>query len=81
MAQWRANAIYEQFILEQNNNTFCKLEGVKNDEFRNVDWIFERLGNWNNTRTNSFLEMGKSSSNVQNVFKGSSLRGQRVHRY
>ena len=44
-------------------------------------WILERnkklrtivLGNLNKTRTNSFLEMGKSSSNVSNVFKGSSL--------
>ena len=31
--------------------------------------------NWNNTRTNSFLEMGKSSSNVRNVFKCLSLTG------
>ena len=30
-AQWRANAIYEQFILEQNNDTFCKL--VNNDDY------------------------------------------------
>ena len=33
------------------------------------------FGNWNKTRTNSFLEMGKSSSNVPNVFKASSLNG------
>ena len=26
--------------------------------------------NWNKTRMNYFLEMGKSSSNVPNVFKG-----------
>ena len=37
--------------------------------------IFE---NWKKTRTNSFLEMGKSSSNVPNVFNGSSLTGHRV---
>ena len=36
------------------------------------------LGNWSKTRTNSFLEMGKSSSNVLNVFKGSSLTGHHV---
>ena len=38
-------------------------------------------GNWNNTRTNSFLEMGKSSFYVQNVFKGLSLTGRRIHVY
>ena len=37
------------------------------------------FGNWNKTRTNSFLEMGKSSSNVSNVFKGSSLTGGHVY--
>ena len=26
----------EQFILEQNDDTFCKLEGNKNDEFWNI---------------------------------------------
>ena len=36
------------------------------------------FGNWNKTITNSFLEMGKSSSNVPNVFKGSSLTGDHV---
>ena len=35
-AQWRANAIYEQFISERNNETFCKLAGIKNDAFWNV---------------------------------------------
>ena len=51
-------------------------------------WILERnkfrtiiFGNWNKTRTNSFLEMGKSSSNVPNVFKGLSLTGHRIHGY
>ena len=39
------------------------------------------FGNWNKTRTNSFLEMGKSSSNVTNVFKGSSLTGHHVRVY
>ena len=34
-AQWRANTIYEQFISERNKDTFCKLEGNKNDEFLN----------------------------------------------
>ena len=36
------------------------------------------LGNWNKTSMNSSLEMGKNSSNVLNVFKGSSLTGHRV---
>ena len=39
------------------------------------------FGNWNKTQTNSFLEMGMSSSNVPNVFKGSSLTGHHVLRY
>ena len=34
-AQWRANTIYKQFISEQNKDTFCKLEGNKNDKFLN----------------------------------------------
>ena len=49
-------------------------------------WILKRnkklrmliFGNWNKTRTNSFLDMWKSSSNVPNVFEGSSLTGHRV---
>ena len=51
-------------------------------------WILERnklitiiFGNWNKTRTNSFLEMGKGSSNVLIVFKGSSLTGHCVRVY
>ena len=39
------------------------------------------FGNWNKTRTNSFLKMGKSSSDVMNVFKGSSLTGHRDRVY
>ena len=35
-AQWRGNAMNEWFILEQNNDTFWKLEGNKNDEFWNI---------------------------------------------
>ena len=34
--QWCANAMNEQFISERNNDTFCQLEGKKNDEFWNV---------------------------------------------
>ena len=68
-AQSCGNTMNELFILERNNDTFWKLEGNKDDEF------------WNKTRTNSFLEMGKSSSNVSNVFKVSSLTGQRIHGY
>ena len=41
----------------------------------------QTIHNWNKTRTNSFLEMGKSSSNVLNVFKGSSWSGNLVYRY
>ena len=36
-------------------------------------WIPVWFGNWNKTRTNFFVKMGKSSSNVPNVFKCSSL--------
>ena len=39
---------------------------VRNKKLRMI--VFE---NWNKIITNSFLEMGKSSSNVLNVFKGS----------
>ena len=35
-AQWHANAIYKRFVSEQNIDKFCKLEGIKNDEFWNV---------------------------------------------
>ena len=38
------------------------------------------LRKWNKTRTNSFLKMGNSSSNVPNVFQGSSLTGHRFGR-
>ena len=41
----------------------------------------DRVLNWNKTRTNSFLKMGKSSSNVLNVFKVSSLTGHCVRVY
>ena len=47
---------------------------VRNKELRKI--VF---GNWNRTITNSFLEMGKSGSNVPNVFKGSSLTGHHIH--
>ena len=61
---------------------FPNLEGIKNDEFLEHDKL-RTIGfrNWNNTRTNSFFEMGKSSSNIWNVFKGSSLTGHRVRAY
>ena len=39
------------------------------------------FGNLNKTRANSFLEMGKSSSNVPDLFKGLSLTGHRIHGY
>ena len=46
--QWCANYMNEQFILEQKNDTYCKLEGNKNDEFWNVtrsyEWSFLRIG-------------------------------------
>ena len=38
------------------------------------------FGNWNKTRKYSFLEMGRSSSNVPNIFKGS-LTGHLVRGY
>ena len=42
-AQWHANTIYEWFTSEQND-TFCKLEVIKNDKFCNVtrskEWSF-----------------------------------------
>ena len=52
-------------------------------------WILERtkrlrtiiFENWNKTRTNSFVKMGKSTSNVPNVFKTLSLTGHRVRAY
>ena len=61
------------------------LEIRRNQEW----WILERnkklriiiFWNWNNTRTNSFLEIGKSNSNVRNVFKGLSLTGHRIQGY
>ena len=72
----------ERFISEQNTDTFFKLEGNKNDEFWNVTRLRAIIfRNWNKTITNSFLEMGKSSSNVPNVFKGSSLTGHRIRVY
>ena len=39
----------EQFILEQNNDTFWKLEGNKNDAFWNIKRTVH-FGNWNKTR-------------------------------
>ena len=71
----------ERFISERND-TFCKLEGttmmnlgtqqeVKNGNF----WELEQ------NKNKFLLEMGKSSSNVPNVYKGSSLTGQRVRGY
>ena len=52
------------------NETRIMLFGTK-QEVKN-EFIFV---NWNKIRRNSFLEMGKSSSNVPNVFKGLSLTG------
>ena len=72
-AQWCArwgNAMNERFTLERNKimSRWCILE--RNKKLRTI--VF---GNWKKTRTNSFFEMGKRSSNVPNLFKGSSLRG------
>ena len=44
-----SNAMNERFILEQNNDTFWKLEGIKNDEFWNVSRMIH-FANWNETR-------------------------------
>ena len=62
--QWRGDALNELFILEQ-----YILEIRRKQEW----WILECIkklgtiifGNWNKTRTNSILEMGKSSSKFQ----------------
>ena len=70
----------ERFILEQSD-TFWKLEGNKNDEFLERKLRMIVFENLNKTTTNSFLEMGKSSSNVPNTFKGSSLTGHRIRGY
>ena len=78
-AQWRArrgNTMNERFMLEQNKIMSRWWILVRNKKLRTI--VF---GNWNKTRTTSFLEMGKSCSNVPNVFKGSSLTGHRVCGY
>ena len=81
--QCHGNAMNERFILEWNDNILWKLEGNKNDEFWNVTRSSRMIvfRNWNKTRTNSFLEMGESSSNVPNVFKGLSITGHPVRGY
>ena len=68
-----SNSMNERIMLERNKimSRWCIL--VNNKKL----WTFV-FGNCNKTRTNSFLEMGKSSSNVPNVFKGLSLTGYRV---
>ena len=78
-SQWRVrhgNNMNERFMLERNKimSRWCIL--VCNKKLRII--VF---GNWNKTRTNLFLKVRKSSSNVLNEFKGSSLTGHHVRRY
>ena len=57
---------HERYILEIRS----QIEQCFFNVTRTIDF-----GNFNKTRMNSFLEMGKSSSNVPNVFEGSPLTG------
>ena len=53
----------ERFILEQNNNTFCKVEGNKNDEFWNVTRRLEVKNNhfweWEQNKNEFLFGNGK----------------------
>ena len=75
-AQWHGNTMNEQFLLERNKimSRWCIL--LRNKKLRTFVFV-----NWNKTRMNSCWEMGKSSSNVPNVLKGSLLTGHRICRY
>ena len=58
-----------------NKARYCQDDAlIRNKKLQTI-----MLGNWNKTIINSFLEMGKSCSNVPNVFKGSSLTGHSNH--
>ena len=65
-----SNTMNERFMLERNKimSRWCILDCDKK-----LQMIV--FGNWNKTTTKFFLEIGKSSSNVQNIFKDSSLTG------
>ena len=66
-----------------NNSCWNKTRSCQHDAFWYITKKLRTIvfGNWNKTRMNPFLENGKSSSNVPNVFKGSSLTGHRVRVY
>ena len=74
-AQWharRGNTMNGRFMLERNKIMWRSRWSIL---VRNKKLWTIVFGNWNKTRTNSFLEMGMSSSNIPNVFKGSTLTG------